>query len=147
MKLSGEQDWSKYLSITEPLLDIDIVLRKSGQMSSWYFLLSNEKNEELAFGFDEATEEYFVNREKATLLNFSTSYQSKHTAPRISSNNEMRVRVLLDQSSIEIFYDEGDVVFTEQLFPTQPFTRMSLTSPNTVLEVEGAVYHLTSIWH
>ena len=146
-KLSGEQDWSKYLSITEPLLDIDIVLRKSGQMSSWYFLLSNEKNEELAFGFDEATEEYFVNREKATLLNFSTSYQSKHTAPRISSNNEMRVRVLLDQSSIEIFYDEGDVVFTEQLFPTQPFTRMSLTSPNTVLEVEGAVYHLTSIWH
>ena len=59
----------------------------------------------------------------------------------------MRVRVLLDQSSIEIFYDEGDVVLTEQLFPTQPFTRMSLTSPNTVLEVEGAVYHLTSILH
>ncbi|MGS0527049.1 GH32 C-terminal domain-containing protein [Zobellia nedashkovskayae] len=50
------------------------------------------------------------------------------TAPRTASSSNLKGKILLDKTSIELFYDNGQTVITEIFFPNVPFETLSIVS-------------------
>ncbi|MHA7057533.1 glycoside hydrolase family 32 protein [Aquimarina sp. M1] len=93
------------------------------------FILSNDKQEELRFGFDPDCECYFLDRSKAGKVNFSDKFVNTFSkAPFDNKYLDWKLRVLLDKTSIEIFINQGGVTMTEIFFTEHPFNTLSVKS-------------------
>lgn len=84
-------------------------------VENFSFTLANEKGEHIHF---KATkDEYELQRGKMSYL-YNEKYGNERFAKRICQNHQ--VRVFIDHSSIEIFLDEGETVFTARFFIDNP---------------------------
>lgn len=93
------------------------------------FKLSNAKGDELTFGYDSAKNTYFVDRSKSGDIDFSDKYaEPVSTAQRTSLNSNFSGTILLDKTSIELFFDSGETVMTHIVFPDAPFEKLSIAS-------------------
>lgn len=93
------------------------------------YKLSNDHGDELSFGYKNKDQSFYVDRTNSGKVNFSTEFAKKiSSAPRISKASSLTGRILLDKTSIEIFYDNGITVMSEIFFPHQPFESLSIDS-------------------
>ncbi len=105
--------------------------------NKYTFKLSNQNNEELLFGYDHVLKKFFLDRKKAGKTDFSEKFSgSISVAPRIGSFKNLSGTILLDKTSIEIFYDDGLTVMTGIFFLTSPFKTLSISSNTEVFELE-----------
>ena len=106
--------------------------------------LSNSVGEFVDFGYDTVENGFYVDRKKSGIIDFSKDFAQKTSkAPRISKKDNLTVSLLIDKTSIEIFYDDGETVMTEIFFPTAPFDTLSIHAENQELSVENLdVYEL-----
>ncbi|MCH1518708.1 MAG: glycoside hydrolase family 32 protein [Flavobacteriaceae bacterium] len=89
------------------------------------YRLSNHLGEVLEFGFDANTNQFYVDRTAAGRKDFSEKFAHRVSfAPRISNDKTIKGIMLLDKTSIELFWDNGTTIFTEIFFPNAPFTQM-----------------------
>ncbi|MEP3838899.1 MAG: glycoside hydrolase family 32 protein [Algibacter sp.] len=106
------------------------------------FKLSNKKGEELLFGYDNTKKEFFIDRKKSGKTNFSEKFAHRKTlAGRTSTNNNLSGTILLDKTSIELFYDNGETVLTEIFFPNTPYTKLSLEAKNQEFILDNIEVH------
>ena len=95
------------------------------------FKLSNTVGDELLFGYNHTSKTFYVDRRNSGDTEFSSKFAHRvSTAPRTSSNTHLSGTLLIDKTSIEIFYDDGETVMTEIFFPNAPFENLSLSSEN-----------------
>lgn len=92
--------------------------------------LTNQQGDTLAFGYDINDRNFFVDRRKSGKTAFSEKFAS-HTskAKRTSLNPDLSATIILDKTSIELFFDNGETVMTEIFFPHSPFDKLSI-EPN-----------------
>lgn len=91
------------------------------------FSLSNDINEKIVFGYDDLTKQFFIDRSKSGIIDFSETFANKvFYAPRTSKNEILHIKALIDRASIELFYDEGETVMTELFFSTQKFNSLKV---------------------
>ena len=110
------------------------------------FNISNAKGEFVRVGYDVAKKEFYVDRRKSGKTAFSQRFAQKHTAPYVAGKI-LTIRALIDNSSVEVFVDNGRIVFTDLFFPNEDFTKLDLFSAvgQTQL-VKAEVHDLKSIW-
>ncbi len=90
------------------------------------FYMTNKEGDTLRFGYDHREKQFFIDRKQSGLTDFSDDFANKiSTAPRTADDDTLSVTILLDRTSIELFYDEGETVMTEIFFPTTPYTTFS----------------------
>lgn len=82
--------------------------------------------EELKIGYDKKANNYFIDRSRSGIVNFHSGFAAKHTVPRISTSKEIKLRLLFDASSVELFADNGLSVMTSLFFPTEKYTHVEL---------------------
>ncbi len=109
--------------------------------------IGNDNSEEVALKWDPSEKQMTFDRRKSGLVdfkdNFAAPLQKQNYEPE---ERDVEVRIIIDQSSVEIFIDEGRYVFTNQIFPTQPYTFMDIeTDPNVTIK-RFKHHKLTSIW-
>lgn len=110
------------------------------------FVLSNSKNEKLIFGYDKTKKQVFIDRTNAGKSNFSTKFAKKHTAP-FNESNELKIKALIDNASIEIFVNNGEISITDLFFPNEDFIKIELYSKGGKAELtSGTLYPLKPIW-
>ena len=110
------------------------------------FILSNSKNEKVIFGYDKASKQVFIDRTNAGKSNFSSKFAKKHSAP-ISVGNQLIIKALIDNSSIEVFVNEGKISLTDLFFPNEDYTRLEVYSKGGNAELtSGSIYPLKTIW-
>ena len=104
--------------------------------------------ESLSIGYDPEKQQVFVDRSKAGKAAFSDKFAGKHTAPYTPVGTTLKMRLLVDASSVEVFIDDGALAVTEVFFPTEAFTTMRLLyTPGARPElVSGRWYTLKSVW-
>ena len=88
----------------------------------------NKIGEELLIGYDEKTNNYFIDRTKASKIYFNAAFAAKHTAPRISNNAVINISLIIDAASVELFADGGLSNMTEIFFPAKPFDQIYIQS-------------------
>jgi sucrose-6-phosphate hydrolase SacC (GH32 family) len=99
------------------------------------------------FTINNADHRYEVDRTASGVVDFSPKFASIQTAPIVGQSTHVAVRALLDRSSVEIFINDGQTVFTTIVFPSTPYDKVTLQSDKEV-GLEGAtVYSLHSIWN
>lgn len=141
-------DFSSYIQ-TDPtyLLDLEFLFSKIQKSGSWTLVFGNVFGDTLRVGYEDAEKRYFVDRSKSGDTSFHPEFEKPHYASRFSNNPQMGVRILLDRSSIEVFADTGEIVFTDLFFSKGPFTHLLVEAPGESILFEGMVYQLSSIWN
>ncbi|MDQ2863980.1 MAG: glycoside hydrolase family 32 protein, partial [Bacteroidota bacterium] len=109
-------------------------------------ILSNNLEEKLVVGYDKESNQYYIDRTMAGKSDFSKEFAEKHFAPRITKNKEMRLSLIIDESSIELFADGGLSVMTSVFFPEKPYDKIELSAAGKVLFNNVTYTHLKSIW-
>ena len=93
------------------------------------FTLANDNNEKLLFGLDRKNGKFFLDRRNSGQVDFEEKFADRVSfAPMEEKVSELKVLVLIDEMSIEIFYNNGQTVFTEIFFPNTNYTKLNLSS-------------------
>ena len=133
------------IPVGEPTtLELDLAFdRSSASALNWGVMLSNARGEHLRIGYDPEASQYYIDRGNSGKTDFSEKFTSEAVAPRITDSDTVRMHLLIDVASVELFADEGKTVMTAVFFPNEGYNQVSLyTDGGTVPLVEGTVYTL-----
>lgn len=108
----------------------------------------NEKGQELKVGYNKDLNQFYIDRSNAGENGFSKSFTGRNTAPRMLKNRLVKMHLLVDHSSVELFADDGSVCMTAVFFPAEPFTNLQLFQEQGEAALQsGILYSLKSIWY
>ncbi len=108
--------------------------------------LKNTKNDVFTFNLNPETSVMTVDRSKSGLIDFEKTFAEVHKQFYTSSDTLVNVRMIVDRSSVEIFVDEGRYVFTEQVFPSEPFSQVEFASVSAPYYKDIKVFLVEPIW-
>ena len=76
---------------------------------------------------------------------FSVAYADRYTAPlRMAPGTTIRLHILVDASSVEMFVNQGHPVFSVRVFPPEDATEFAVQGGDNPCKLQ--VYNLASIW-
>lgn len=111
---------------------------KNFNENKYTFLFHNKFGDSLSFGIDNIEKHYFINRQKSGKVNFSDKFANNISkAKKFDLYSTLNVQILMDKTSIEVFYNEGEVVMTEIFFPNEPFETLSIITSEEKLILEN----------
>lgn len=79
--------------------------------------LATGPGQETLIGYDALTRELYVDRTRSGVDDFSPGFAGVHRAPLEPRDGKVRIRILLDWSSVEVFGGAGEAVITDLIFP------------------------------
>jgi levanase/fructan beta-fructosidase len=130
------------VDLTQAIVNFDL---KNLKQDTYTFTLSNAAGESLSFGLNNSDHYLFLDRSKAGKNDFSEKFASTITKAALDGNQkDGAFKIILDKTSIEIFYNNGEKVMTEIFFTNQPFTSMSVSS-NEGIEMSNLVLNQLNI--
>lgn len=94
---------------------------------------SNNKNEKLLIGYDKKLNSYFIDRNKSGKVDFHPEFAARYYAARISDKSKIKLTLIFDKGSVELFADDGLSVMTSIYFPNEPFSNFKITTPDNIL--------------
>ena len=98
-------------------------------LGDYRITLSNEDGEYLDFGVDTAQSLYYIDRSSSGLIGFSETFaDSVSIAPIKKVMKSIKLLAIIDKGSIELFWNDGQVVMTELFFNTKPFTKLTISN-------------------
>ncbi|MBN8787450.1 MAG: glycoside hydrolase family 32 protein [Terrimonas sp.] len=116
------------------------------ELKSFNIELSNSNGEKIIAGYDKATNNYFIDRSSSGKTDFHKEFTNKLTAPRLSSNKNADIILVIDDASVELFADSGLSVMTAIFFPESNYTDLHIKSTEK-LAIKNLVFnHLNSAW-
>lgn len=105
--------------------------------SEFGFKLKNRYNEELVFMFDAKQEILTVDRLKSGKVDFSDKFADNKIVAPISNKKRYKIRLLIDAASSELFVDEGEVVLTNIIYPSEPYNTLEFNTNEGSVNISG----------
>lgn len=108
----------------------DLVVKKGG-------------NQETKISFDIAKQEVRFNRSNSGDLTWNQFFSDSQVAPLNTDNNSLKFILFVDNCSVELFINDGQTVFSNQIFPdsTNAKIELSANDPSIIFE-EFVIYNL-----
>jgi fructan beta-fructosidase len=108
----------------------------------------NSKSETFKIGYDVETKRFYTDRTKSGDTAFSTEFAKSRTfSPRVSRETTLKLHLIFDAASVEMFADDGASAMTDIFFPTEGFTDFQFFSNGGKTQISSAkVWNLKSIW-
>jgi len=103
-----------------------------GYPKDFSVILRNAAGEELVAGFERTTNRFFIDRSASGDTAFYSGFGKRHYAPRFTKAGPVKMTLIIDVSSIELFGDDGLSCMTALFFPSRPFTDILLRSPDGI---------------
>jgi sucrose-6-phosphate hydrolase SacC (GH32 family) len=98
-------------------------------------------------GYDFSSGQMFLDRTTSGNTTFNALFPGTYYAPlSADKNGQVKLRVLLDWSSVEVFGGQGESTITAQIFPLTPDFEVKLFSEGEVKDVKLNVRSVRSIW-
>jgi sucrose-6-phosphate hydrolase SacC (GH32 family) len=98
-------------------------------------------------GFDREKQEIFIDRTHSGNTSFSKDFPVRTSAPLRLNGGQLRLRVLVDRSSVEVFAGDGLVAMTNLVFPSPGKRRIEFHSQGGPAGgVKTDFWTLGSIW-
>ena len=126
-------------SVNMSSLDIRFTMNNLKE-DNYDFILSNKENNIIHFGINKNEKCFYIDRKNASQKSFSNEFANKISkAPITYDSNSIDVRVIIDKTSIEVFYDNGKTVMTEIFFSDKPIESLSVTKANSEFELQNVI--------
>ena len=81
------------------------------------FRVRTGDDESTTIGYATKARTLYVDRAQSGNVAFNDAFGAVHTAQMSPIDGLIRLHILLDRSSVEVFGNDGRIVFSEQLFP------------------------------
>jgi fructan beta-fructosidase len=115
------------------------------ELYSFSLVFSNASGQNVKAGYDEEKNAFFIDRTQAGRSEFNAQFANIYYAPRIDQSNHSKIILILDNTSLEMFADEGLSTITEVFFPDQPFNQLQQGASRKPVE-DIRISQLSSIW-
>jgi levanase len=127
--------------------DIDAVLTP-GTAKTFGLKVRVGKGQETLIGYDDTTGEVYVDRTRSGDVGFDPSFAtSVQRAPLKLDGGKLKLHILVDWSSVEVFANDGKVLITDQIFPAPSSTGIAAYSTGgTASLVSLTVHGMASAW-
>jgi fructan beta-fructosidase len=103
--------------------------------------------EETVVGYDTTTQELYVDRTRSGAGDFNSTFPGVQTAPLKAKNGKVKLRILVDWSSVEVFGGDGEAVITDQIFPDPSSTGVKVFAEGGTATLDHLqAWQLRSIW-
>jgi fructan beta-fructosidase len=128
------------------LLEFEVALdiRRSNVID---LVFSNTQGQQTTFRINKSAQRYELDRSASGNVSFSPSFANLQTAPLVGQPKRFKLHGFLDRSSIELFVNDGQTVFTAIEFPETPYDKVTLKADRAIGLQSSTVYRLMSIWH
>lgn len=104
-------------------------------------------NSSTIVGYDMAKRQLFVDRRKSGNTDFHPSFAGKHSGPLMpDANGKIRMRILVDSCSVEVFGNDGETVITDLVFPEKGNDQVWLYTVGGECEVTRHLRLMQSVW-
>ena len=127
------------LDLTRAKIELEI---SNMEEVKYTFITSNNNGDFLTFGYDHKEKQFFIDRSNSGVVEFSENFALKPSiAPRFRKDDNLKINFILDKTSVELFYDEGETVMTEIFFPFEPFQTLSLETLAKKSSLKNLKFH------
>lgn len=110
-------------------------------------LVRKGSGEQTKVGFQVADSTVFVDRTQSGNTGFHQKFSDKYTVPFIPTNGKVKLRILVDWSSVEVFIGDGQKTITCQIFPDPKSEGIELYADKGDIQVHSLnIYELRSVW-
>ena len=93
--------------------------------------------------YDMTSSTLSLDRSKSGDTSFSNSFGAKHEVVMMPSDELVTLHLLVDRSSIEVFGNDGEVVFSDQIFPNLTSDQVELYAIDGEVTMKSlAIYQL-----
>lgn len=118
----------KTIDVNKSIVEIELSELKE---DTYTFILSNSEGDVLEFGINNVEHYYFVDRTQSGNIQFSEKFADKISKAKFENQlKNVSIQMLIDKTSIELFYNLGEIVMTEIFFPNQPMETLKLVTLN-----------------
>lgn len=98
-------------------------------------------------GYDTAHGNLFIDRTESGAGGFSEEFPAVHRAPLALDGGGLRLRILVDASSVEVYAGGGTVCLTDQIFPHPEDAALNAFAEDGDLRIEHlTAWRLDSVW-
>jgi len=110
-------------------------------------IMENDVRERLIIGYSALSKQIYIDRNRAGNSGFSKEFAGVSTAP-YSAGSVLKMHLLVDASSVELFVDDGSLVMTNLVFPTEKYNKLILYSKGGSGMLNKALFHgIGRVWH
>lgn len=133
--------------ISTPQLDPGLsMVSATLEAKDFAFVLSNAAGEEVKVGYEKQSNRFYIDRRKTGKTDFSKNFNSLAFAPRFATGNEIKVTMVTDVSSVEVFFDDGVSVLTGLYFTNEKLTTLAIKTSEPVNVTDIKAMQLKSVW-
>jgi len=122
--------------ICEILVDMD-----AARSSSVNLTLSNKEGENVMMKYDRSGHTLSFDRTQSGITDFSENFPAVTVAPTHEADGKISLRIFIDRSSMEVFGNNGQFVMTNLVFPTVPYTTLSISADGGNAKIESLEIH------
>jgi fructan beta-fructosidase len=116
------------------------------RVDSLGIILENSFKERFIIGYSLIKKQFYIDRRNAGNSDFSKEFAGISVAP-YKAGSVLKMHLLIDASSAELFVDDGRLVMSTLVFPSDKFTRLKLFSKGGTGSLNKAAFHgLEKIW-
>ncbi len=108
------------------------ITSKNSKSESFSVIARNRVGEQIEIGYNSESKTYYIDRTKSGKINFNNAFSSIALAPRTSTNAKIKMHIILDVASVEVFCDDGETVLTDIFFPSEDYTDVSLVGNKSI---------------
>lgn len=136
---------TKPLNVNGDTLEI-IAHLTAGTASKFGLNVRSGSGQYTQIGYDTHTNQLYIDRTHSGDVKFASSFPGIKTAPLALDHGEVTLHILVDESSVEVFADQGQVTLTDQIFPDATSKGVSVFADDGTAMLEDLkVWHLKSI--
>lgn len=81
----------------------------------------NDQQEKIVIAYDPGKKEFSIDRRASGQTAFHPDFAGIHTAPRFHKDRSIKIKIVLDKTSLELFTDDGLTVMTDIFFPSKAY--------------------------
>ncbi|KQX68371.1 GH32 C-terminal domain-containing protein [Paenibacillus sp. Root444D2] len=111
------------------------------------FKLRKGSDQETGVSYDAKTEQLTVDRTHSGISSFEKGFAEKVSAPLKLKDGKLMLRFFVDESSLEVFANDGEAVVSSLIFPDPTSNRLELTALEGSVTLESAQYYpIQTVW-
>lgn len=124
-----------------PLLDVEMQFTGVRGTSPFSIEIQTGADERTSIIVDGGHGTLAVDRSRSGISAFNAKFAARHPAPLRLVDDAVRIRFLLDASSLEVFGQDGETSITDLVFPTGASRTLRLVADGTGPRVRGITIH------
>lgn len=140
--VNKEIDLSTYVNNLNGKLKLDFNFEKDKSVK---IILSNKEAQKLIIGYDNKTGNYYIDRTHAGKSDFENGFAKKHIALRIAKSKNIKLSLVVDVASVELFADDGLTVMTDVFFPHSLMDGLKLSSEKSTTLSDLSIFGIKKV--